>query len=74
MTRDNINGEQFVNLLRLLRERHPETKKFIYYLDNARYYNKPVVQEWLKRHPEFKLEPVPFYSPNVKPDRACGSS
>ena len=65
LTKDNINGEQFVNLLRLLRAQHPETKKFILYLDNARYYNKPVVQEWLKRHPEFKLEPVPFYSPNV---------
>jgi transposase len=65
LTKDNINGEQFVNLLRLLRAQHPETKKFILYLDNARYYNKAVVQEWLKRHPEFHLEPVPFYSPNV---------
>jgi transposase len=65
LTRDNINGEQFINLLRLLRERHPETKRFLLYLDNAAYYNKPVVQEWLRRHPEFKLEPVPPYSPNV---------
>lgn len=65
LTRDNINGEQFVNLLRLLRERHPETKRFILYLDNAAYYGKPVVKEWLKRHPEFDLEPVPPYSPNV---------
>jgi transposase len=65
LTRDNINGEQFVNLLRVLRERHPETKKFILYLDNARYYSKPVVLEWLKRHPEFQLEPVPPYSPNL---------
>jgi len=65
LTRDNINGEQFVNLLRLLRERHPETKKFILYLDNAKYYDKPVVKEWLRRHPEFHLEPVPPYSPNV---------
>ncbi len=65
LTRDNINGEQFVNLLRLLRERHPETKRFIVYRDNAAYYGKPIVQEWLKRHPEFQLEPVPPYSPNV---------
>jgi transposase len=65
LTRDNINGEQFVNLLRLLRERHPETKRFILYLDNAAYYGKPVVVDWLKRHPEFRLEPVPPYSPNV---------
>lgn len=65
LTRDNVNGEQFVNLVRLLRERHPETKRFILYLDNAAYYGKPVVKEWLERHPEFRLEPVPPYSPNV---------
>ena len=65
LTRDNINGEQFVNLLRLLRERHPEVKQFILYLDNAKYYDKPVVQEWLQRQPEFHLEPVPPYSPNL---------
>ena len=65
LTRDNVNGEQFVNLLRLLRERHPEVKKFLLYLDNARYYDKPVVKEWLGRHPEFHLEPVPPYSPNL---------
>jgi transposase len=64
-TRDNINGEQFVNLLRLLRERHPEVKEFILYLDNAKYYDKAVVKEWLARHPGFHLEPVPPYSPNL---------
>src|SRR3954470_1451118 len=65
LTRHNVNGEQFVNLLRLLRERHPETRRSILYLDNAAYYGKPLVKEWLKRHPEFQLEPVPAYSPNV---------
>jgi transposase len=65
LTRDNINGEQFVNFLRMLRGRHPETKRFILYLDNAAYYGKPIVQEWLRRHREFHLEPVPPYSPNV---------
>jgi transposase len=65
LTRDNINGQQFVNLLRLLRASHPETTKFILYLDNARSYHAPVVQEWLARHPEFHLEPLPAYSPNL---------
>jgi transposase len=65
LTRDNINGEQFINFLRMLRERHPQTKRFILYLDNAAYYGKPIVQEWLRRHREFRLEPVPPYSPNV---------
>jgi transposase len=65
LTRDNINGSQFVNFLRVLREKHPDTQRFILYVDGARYYDSPVVQEWLTRHPEFHLSPIPAYSPNV---------
>ncbi len=65
LTRDNINGEQFVNLLRLLRAAHPETERFVLYLDRARYYGSPVVKDWLRRHPEFELDPLPTYSPNL---------
>jgi transposase len=65
LTRDNINGEQFINLLRVLLERHPQAKKFILYLDNAKYYGKPVVKEWLARHPQFQLQFLPVYSPNL---------
>jgi transposase len=65
LTRDNINGAQFVNFLRLLLTLHPETERFILYVDGARYYNSPVVKEWLQRHPEFHLSQVPAYSPNV---------
>jgi transposase len=65
LTRDNINGEQFVNFLRLLRSLHPETERFILYVDGARYYGSPVVKEWLSRHPEFHLSRIPAYSPNV---------
>ena len=65
LTRDNINGEQFVNLLRLLRATHPETERFVLYLDRAKYYGSPVVKDWLRRHPEFELEPLPTYSPNL---------
>jgi transposase len=65
LTRDNINGEQFVNLLRLLRAAHPEVEKFILYVDGARYDTKPVVREWLSRHPGFRLVTWPAYSPNL---------
>jgi transposase len=65
LSRGNINGAQFVNLLRLLRSSHPGTKKFILYLDNARYYHSAEVKEWLARHPEFHLEFLPPYSPNL---------
>ena len=65
LTRANITGEQFVNFMRLLRSMHPEAEHFILYVDGARYYSSPVVKEWLKRHPEFQLSPIPAYSPNV---------
>jgi transposase len=65
LTRDNINGEQFVNLLRLLRATHLETERFVLYLDRAKYYGSPVVKAWLSRHREFQLEPLPTYSPNL---------
>ena len=65
LTRDNINGAQFVNFMRLLRSLHPQTEKFILYVDGARYYSSAVVKEWLKRHPEFQLSRIPAYSPNV---------
>ena len=65
LTKANITGEQFVNLLARLLAKHPETEKFILYLDNARYYSKPVVKEWLARHRQFRLVFLPAYSPNL---------
>jgi transposase len=34
-------------------------------LDNAKYYSKPVVKEWLSRHRQFRLVFLPAYSPNL---------
>jgi transposase len=65
LTRENITGEQFVKLLEALRAKHPDTEKFLLYLDNARYYSKPCVKEWLANHREFRLVPLPAYSPNL---------
>ena len=65
LTKENITGEQFVKLLEALRAKHPETEKFLLYLDNAKYYSKPVVKEWFAAHPEFRLVPLPAYSPNL---------
>src|SRR3954453_14010915 len=65
LTRENITGEQFVRLLEALRAKHPDTRRFILYLDNARYYSKPCVKEWLSAHREFRLVPLPAYSPNL---------
>src|SRR4051794_36274332 len=65
LTKENITGEQFVKLLEALLAKHPDTEKFILYLDNARYYSKPVVKEWLSRHRQFQLVFLPAYSPNL---------
>jgi transposase len=65
LTRENITGEPFVKLLEAMRAKHPETEKFLVYLDNARYYSKPVVKEWLAAHREFRLVFLPAYSPNL---------
>jgi transposase len=62
---DNINGERFLELLEKLRAKHPQTNKFILYLDNAAYFKKPAVQQWLAQHREFHLVHVPAYSPNL---------
>jgi transposase len=65
LTKENITGEQFVKLLEALRAKHPETRRFLLYLDNARYYSKPCVKLWLATHREFRLVPLPAYSPNL---------
>jgi transposase len=65
LTRENVTGEQFVRLLGALLAKHPDTEKFLLYLDNARYYSKPCVKEWLKSHRQFRLVPLPAYSPNL---------
>src|SRR4051812_4576563 len=65
LTKGNITGEPFIKLLEALRAKHPDTAKFILYLDNARYYSKPCVKEWLAAHREFRLVPLPAYSPNL---------
>jgi transposase len=65
LTKENITGEQFVKLLEKLLAKHPETEKFILYLDNAKSSSKPVVKEWLSRHRQFRLVFLPAYSPNL---------
>ena len=65
LTKENITGEQFVKRLEKLRAKHPDTEKFLLYLDKAKYYSKPVVKEWLAAHREFRLVPLPAYSPNL---------
>ena len=43
-----ISAAQVIELLTGLQQRHSETKKFILYLDNARYQHARLVREWVE--------------------------
>jgi transposase len=64
-----ISAAQVIELLTRLQQRHPETKKFVLYLDNARYQHARAVREWVEARKaqgvEFVLEFLPAYSPNL---------
>ena len=64
LTRDNINGEQFVNLLRVLCERHPRPRRSSCTWTTPSITTLPTcVNGW--RHPVFQLKFLPPYSPNL---------
>lgn len=66
---ENVNAQTFIDLMELLRKQHPETKTFILYLDNARYFHARMAREWIEEMKgqgvTFVLEFLPAYSPNL---------
>jgi transposase len=64
-----ISAAQVIELLTRMRLRHPETKTFILYLDNARYQHARAVRVWAEAQKaqgvEFVLDFLPAYSPNL---------
>lgn len=67
---ENLNAQSVIALLELMRERHPDTKHFRIYLDNARYQHAVLLKEWIaqmaKEHGViFDLKHLPAYSPNL---------
>ena len=46
----NVNAQTFIDFMNLLRTRHPETKRFILYLDNARYFHAVMARAVDRRH------------------------
>ncbi len=65
LTKENITGERCIKLMEKMLAKHPDTEKFILYLDNARYDSEPVVKEWLACHRQFHLVFLPAYSPDL---------
>ena len=69
-TDKNLNAESVIELFRLMMSKHPETKYFRIYLDNARYQHANILKEWIEKIKTesgvtFDLKHLPAYSPNL---------
>jgi len=69
-TDKNLNAQSLIELFELMMAKHPDTKHFRIYLDNARYHHARVLKEWLAlmqqtRGVVFDLKYLPAYSPNL---------
>ena len=70
-TDKNRNAPSVIELFTVMRARHPNTKHFGIYLDNAKYQHAKLVQEWVEQTKKesavtFDLKYVPAYSPHLK--------
>lgn len=66
----NLNAQSVIDLFELMTAKHPDTKHFRIYLDNARYQHARMVNEWIARAKKdtgvtFDLRFLPAYSPNL---------
>jgi len=69
-TDKNINAQSVIELFTLLMRKHPGTKHFRIYLDNARYQHARLLREWIAQTKKvkgvtFDLRHLPAYSPNL---------
>jgi transposase len=69
-TDKNLNAQSVIELFALMMERHPETKHFRIYLDNARYQHAKILKAWIEQTKKetgvtFDLKHLPPYSPNL---------
>jgi transposase len=69
-TDQNLNAQSVIALFTLMMARHPDTKHFRIYLDNARYQHAKILQAWIAQTQQesgvtFDLNYLPAYSPNL---------
>jgi len=69
-TGENLNAQSVIELFTLMMARHPKTKHFRIYLDNARYQHAKILKGWIEktrqdRGVKFDLRHLPSYSPNL---------
>jgi transposase len=66
----NLNAQSLIELFTVMMARHPDTKLFRIYLDNARYHHAVVLKAWVAQVQQaqgvvFDLKHLPAYSPNL---------
>ena len=69
-TDKNLNAQSVIELFTLMMGKHPQTRHFRIYLDNARYQHAVVLKEWIAQTKKdtgvtFDLRHLPAYSPNL---------
>jgi transposase len=69
-TDKNLNAQSVIELFTLMMARHPQTKHFRIYLDNARYQHAKILKAWVEQTKNgagvtFDLKYLPAYSPNL---------
>lgn len=69
-TDKNLTAQSVIELFERMMERHPQTKHFRIYLDNARYQHAKVLKAWVEQTKAdkgvtFDLKYLPAYSPNL---------
>ena len=69
-TDQNLNAQSVIALFTLIMGRHPDTRHFRIYLDNARYHHATLLKEWIAQTQKatgvtFDLKHLPAYSPNL---------
>jgi transposase len=69
-TDQNLTAQSVIELFTLLMARHPDTKHFRIYLDNARYQHAKILKAWIAQTKQdqgvtFDLRHLPAYSPNL---------
>jgi transposase len=69
-TDENLTAQSVIDLFTLMMSKHPETKHFRIYLDNARYQHAKILMEWIAETKKdkgvtFDLRHLPAYSPNL---------
>ena len=69
-TDQNLNAQSVIELFTLMMAKHPQTKYFRIYLDNARYQHATVLKAWIAQTKKdtgvtFDLRHLPAYSPNL---------